>query len=156
MGGEESAEMVLLSAFAGDGDDDHLRRLKIGEDWSDSAPRKRRILTLFAAEHDCVSLPVVEAVPRQRDRASCVVRRPRQGGYRTRLVERVYYLTASIPRAIDRQHRHRAQQYRGHDADRSLLKQSQQLATECKCSKKNCSRPTSNSRKKRNSSLNRT
>jgi len=31
MGGEESAEMVLLSAFAGDGDDDHLRRLKIGE-----------------------------------------------------------------------------------------------------------------------------
>src|ERR1700690_1714876 len=45
MRGEESAEMVMLSAFAGDGEDGHLRRLKIGEGLvGQCAAEKRRIL----------------------------------------------------------------------------------------------------------------
>src|SRR5260370_36419892 len=31
MGGEESTEMVLLSAFAGDGEDGHMRTVTLGE-----------------------------------------------------------------------------------------------------------------------------
>src|SRR3979490_3267971 len=46
MGTEESAEMTLLSAFAGDGEDGHLRRLKLGEGLvGECAAEKQRMLS---------------------------------------------------------------------------------------------------------------
>ena len=47
MEGEESAQLVLLSAFAGDGEDGHLRRLRIGEGLvGQCAAEKRSMLDL--------------------------------------------------------------------------------------------------------------
>ena len=51
-------------------------------------------------------------------RAADPVREPGQGGDRAFVGQFVYDLANDLPRTAHRQHRHRAQQYRGHDADR--------------------------------------
>ncbi len=51
-------------------------------------------------------------------RAADPVREPGQGGDRALVGQFVHDLADDVPRTAYRQHRHRAQQYRGHDADR--------------------------------------
>jgi len=57
---------------------------------------------------------------------------------------------------LNRQHRYRVQQYRGDDADRRLLKQSQQLPSELQTQQKELRRPMNSLSKRRNSSPNAT
>src|SRR5208337_3393269 len=65
MGGEESAEMVLLSAFAGDGDDGHLRRLKIGEGLVGQCAAEKRRMLISELPSNTISIRsgLFEAVP---------------------------------------------------------------------------------------------
>ena len=63
-------------------------------------------------------LGLVQGRSAEHHRAAGAVREPGQGGHRACLGHRVHDLADDVPRAIDRQHRHRAQQYRGDDADR--------------------------------------
>ena len=66
MGGEESAEMVLLSAFAGDGEDGHLRRLKLGEGLVGQCAAEKRRMLISELPPNTISIRsgLFEAVPR--------------------------------------------------------------------------------------------
>ena len=66
MGTEESAEMVLLSAFAGDGEDGHLRRLKLGEGLVGQCAAEKRRMLISELPPNTISIRsgLFEAVPR--------------------------------------------------------------------------------------------
>jgi len=66
MESEESAELVLLSAFAGDGQDGHLRRLKVGESLvGQCAAEKKRMVISDLPEHTVpIRSGLFEATPR--------------------------------------------------------------------------------------------
>src|SRR6202008_1549331 len=66
MGGEEATEMVLLSAFASDGQDGHLRRLKLGEGLVGqcAAEKQRMVITDLPANTVPIRSGLFEAVPR--------------------------------------------------------------------------------------------
>ena len=59
-----------------------------------------------------------QALPRNIVVLPVVFEGPDQGGHRARLAERLLPHAPRVPRAADRQHRHRAQHHRGDDADR--------------------------------------
>ena len=61
---------------------------------------------------------IIQGRAPKRDRASRPFRGSRESGHRAGLVEHLYRLPSRFSRTIDRQHRHRPQQHRGHDADR--------------------------------------
>src|SRR5229473_645868 len=135
---EESASMVLLSAFAADGGDGHLRRLKVGEGLvGQCAVEKRSILmtdlpervipirtALFqAAPRDVIVLPVLFE-----DRVKAVIELASLGAFTASQLAFLEQLTASIGIVLN--------SIEATMQTEALLKQSQQLATELQSQQK--------------------
>src|SRR5580700_7872576 len=138
MGTDESAEMVLLSAFDGDGEDGHLRRLKLGEGLvGQCAVEKRSMLmgdlsekfipirsALFqAAPRDVIVLPVLFE-----DRVKAVIELASLKSFTISHLAFLEQLTASIGIVLN--------SIEATMQTEGLLKQSQQLATELQTQQK--------------------
>jgi HAMP domain-containing protein/CheY-like chemotaxis protein/signal transduction histidine kinase len=138
MGGEDSAEMVLLSAFAGDGEDGHLRRLKLGEGLvGQCAAEKRRMLITDLPENTiAIRSGLFEAVPRNvivlpvlfEDRVKAVIELASLGAFTASQLAFLEQLTASIGIVLN--------SIEATMQTEGLLKQSQQLATELQVQQK--------------------
>jgi HAMP domain-containing protein/CheY-like chemotaxis protein/signal transduction histidine kinase len=138
MGGEEQAEMVLLSAFAGDGEDGHLRRLKIGEGLvGQCASEKRRMLIADLPPNTlAIRSGLFEAVPRNvivlpvlfEDRVKAVIELASLSAFTTSQLAFLEQLTASIGIVLN--------SIEATMQTEGLLKQSQQLATELQVQQK--------------------
>jgi HAMP domain-containing protein/CheY-like chemotaxis protein/signal transduction histidine kinase len=132
MGSEESAEMVLLSAFAGDGEDGHLRRLKIGEGLVGQCASEKRRMLISDLPPNTISIRsgLFEAVPRNvivlpvlfEDRVKAVIELATLGNFTTSHLAFLEQLTASIGIVLN--------SIEATMQTEGLLKQSQQLATE--------------------------
>ena len=110
-----------------------------------------------AARHRAGRLGLLPGAAAQRRRVPGALRGPDQGGDRARLAQRVLAVAPGLPRAADREHRHRAQQHRGDDADRGPARSSRSSSPpSCRRSSASCSRPTSSWRRRRSSSPSRT
>jgi HAMP domain-containing protein/CheY-like chemotaxis protein/signal transduction histidine kinase len=132
MGTEESAEMVLLSAFAGDGEDGHLRRLKIGEGLVGqcAAEKERMLISDLPPNTISIHSGLFEAVPRNvivlpvlfEDRVKAVIELASLSNFTTSHLAFLEQLTASIGIVLN--------SIEATMQTEGLLKQSQQLATE--------------------------
>jgi len=129
---EEIEEMVLLSAFAGDGEDGHLRRLKLGEGLiGQCAKEKRRMLiTDLPPQTVSVRSGLFEAVPRNvivlpvlfEGRVKAVIELASLGAFTASHLAFLEQLTASIGIVLN--------SIEATMQTEGLLKQSQQLAAE--------------------------
>src|SRR5208337_2363111 len=138
MGGEESAEMVLLSAFAGDGDDGHLRRLKIGEGLVGQCAAEKRRMLISELPSNTISIRsgLFEAVPQNvivlpvlfEDRVKAVIELASLSAFTTSHLAFLEQLTASIGIVLN--------SIEATMQTEGLLKQSQQLATELQTQQK--------------------
>ena len=138
MGGEESAEMVLLSAFAGDGEDGHLRRLKIGEGLVGQCAAEKRRMLISELPPNTISIRsgLFEAVPRNvivlpvlfEDRVKAVIELASLSNFTTSHLAFLEQLTASIGIVLN--------SIEATMQTEGLLKQSQQLATELQMQQK--------------------
>ena len=138
MGTEESAEMVLLSAFAGDGEDGHLRRLKIGEGLVGqcAAEKQRMLISDLPPNTIAIRSGLFEAVPRNvivlpvlfEDRVKAVIELASLGNFTTSHLAFLEQLTASIGIVLN--------SIEATMQTEGLLKQSQQLATELQMQQK--------------------
>jgi HAMP domain-containing protein/CheY-like chemotaxis protein/signal transduction histidine kinase len=138
MGSEESAEMVLLSAFAGDGEDGHLRRLKIGEGLVGqcAAEKRRMLISDLPANTISIRSGLFEAVPQNvivlpvlfEDRVKAVIELASLGNFTTSHLAFLEQLTASIGIVLN--------SIEATMQTEGLLKQSQQLATELQMQQK--------------------
>jgi HAMP domain-containing protein/CheY-like chemotaxis protein/signal transduction histidine kinase len=138
MGAEESAEMVLLSAFAGDGEDGHLRRLKIGEGLVGqcAAEKRRMLISELPPNTIAIRSGLFEAVPRNvivlpvlfEDRVKAVIELASLGSFTTSHLAFLEQLTASIGIVLN--------SIEATMQTEGLLKQSQQLATELQMQQK--------------------
>jgi HAMP domain-containing protein/CheY-like chemotaxis protein/signal transduction histidine kinase len=138
MGGEESAEMVLLSAFAGDGEGGHLRRLKIGEGLVGQCAAEKRRMLISELPPNTISIRsgLFEAVPRNvivlpvlfEDRVKAVIELASLGNFTTSHLAFLEQLTASIGIVLN--------SIEATMQTEGLLKQSQQLATELQMQQK--------------------
>ena len=135
---EESAGMVLLSAFAGDGEDAHLHRVRIGEGLiGQCASEKRRIL-MSDLPRDTVSIRsgLFETVPRSvivlpvlfEDRVKAVIELASLSLFTASHLAFLEQLTASIGIVLN--------SIEATMQTESLLKQSQQLAAELQTQQK--------------------
>ena len=135
---EESAGMVLLSAFADDGEDGHLRRLRIGEGLvGQVASEKRRMLISDLPEK---SVPIrsglFESVPKNvivlpvlfEDRVKAVIELASLGTFTASHLAFLEQLTASIGIVLN--------SIEATMQTEGLLKQSQQLAAELQTQQK--------------------
>ena len=135
---EESAGMVLLSAFAGDGHDGHLRRLQVGEGLvGQCSAEKRRMLITDLPEH---AIPIrsglFEAVPRNvivlpvlfEDRVKAVIELASLSNFTALQLAFLDQLTSSIGIVLN--------SIEATMQTEGLLKQSQQLATELQTQQK--------------------
>ena len=117
---EDEKKLVLLSAYAGDRPDGHLRRVDPGEGLvGQCAVEKRRILIRDLGESQVtIRSGLFEAVPRNvivlpvlfEDRVKAVIELASLGVF--------YRIASGISRTVNRQHWHRAEQHRGHHANR--------------------------------------
>jgi HAMP domain-containing protein/CheY-like chemotaxis protein/signal transduction histidine kinase len=138
MGTEESAEMTLLSAFAGDGEDGHLRRLKIGEGLVGqcAAEKKRMLISELPPNTITIRSGLFEAVPRNvivlpvlfEDRVKAVIELASLSAFTTSHLAFLEQLTASIGIVLN--------SIEATMQTEGLLKQSQQLATELQVQQK--------------------
>jgi HAMP domain-containing protein/CheY-like chemotaxis protein/signal transduction histidine kinase len=138
MGTEESAEMVLLSAFAGDGEDGHLRRLKIGEGLVGQCAAEKRRMLISELPPNTISIRsgLFEAVPRNvivlpvlfEDRVKAVIELASLNNFTTSHLAFLEQLTASIGIVLN--------SIEATMQTEGLLKQSQQLATELQVQQK--------------------
>jgi HAMP domain-containing protein/CheY-like chemotaxis protein/signal transduction histidine kinase len=138
MGGEESAEMVLLSAFAGDGEDGHLRRLKLGEGLVGqcAAEKRRMLISNLPPNTIAIRSGLFEAVPRNvivlpvlfEDRVKAVIELASLSNFTTSHLAFLEQLTASIGIVLN--------SIEATMQTEGLLKQSQQLATELQVQQK--------------------
>jgi CheY-like chemotaxis protein/signal transduction histidine kinase/HAMP domain-containing protein len=138
MGSEDSAEMVLLSAFAGDGEDGHLRRLKLGEGLVGQCAAEKRRMLISDLPPDTVSIRsgLFEAVPRNvivlpvlfEDRVKAVIELASLSNFTTSHLAFLEQLTASIGIVLN--------SIEATMQTEGLLKQSQQLATELQMQQK--------------------
>jgi CheY-like chemotaxis protein/signal transduction histidine kinase len=138
MGTEESAEMVLLSAFAGDGEDHHLRRLKIGEGLVGqcAAEKQRMLISDLPPNTIAIRSGLFEAVPRNvivlpvlfEDRVKAVIELASLSDFTTSHLAFLEQLTASIGIVLN--------SIEATMQTEGLLKQSQQLATELQMQQK--------------------
>ncbi|HXM65542.1 MAG TPA: HAMP domain-containing protein [Candidatus Acidoferrum sp.] len=138
MGGEDSAEMVLLSAFAGDGDDGHLRRLKLGEGLVGqcAAEKRRMLISDLPPNTIAIRSGLFEAVPRNvivlpvlfEDRVKAVIELASLSSFTTSQLAFLEQLTASIGIVLN--------SIEATMQTEGLLKQSQQLATELQVQQK--------------------
>jgi HAMP domain-containing protein/CheY-like chemotaxis protein/signal transduction histidine kinase len=138
MGTEESAEMTLLSAFAGDGEDGHLRRLKIGEGLVGqcAAEKQRMLISELPPNTITIRSGLFEAVPRNvivlpvlfEDRVKAVIELASLSAFTTSHLAFLEQLTASIGIVLN--------SIEATMQTEGLLKQSQQLATELQVQQK--------------------
>jgi len=138
MESEESASMVLLSAFASDGPDGHLRHLKIGEGLvGQCAAEKRRMLIGNLPENTVpIRSGLFEAVPRNvivlpvlfEDRVKAVIELASLSTFTASHLAFLEQLTASIGIVLN--------SIEATMQTEGLLKQSQQLATELQTQQK--------------------
>ena len=139
MESEDSAGMVMLSAFAGDGQDGHLRQLKLGEGLiGQCALEKRRMLIsdLPADRTIAIRSGLVEAVPRNvivlpilfEDRVKAVIELASLGFFTASHLAFLEQLTASIGIVLN--------SIEATMQTEGLLKQSQQLAAELQAQQK--------------------
>jgi len=138
MGGEESTEMVLLSAFAGDGEDGHLRRLKLGEGLVGqcAAEKRRMLISDLPPNTIAIRSGLFEAVPRNvivlpvlfEDRVKAVIELASLSSFTTSQLAFLEQLTASIGIVLN--------SIEATMQTEGLLKQSQQLATELQVQQK--------------------
>jgi len=138
MGTEESAEMVLLSAFAGDGEDGHLRRLKLGEGLVGqcAAEKRRMLISNLPPNTIAIRSGLFEAVPRNvivlpvlfEDRVKAVIELASLSAFTTSQLAFLEQLTASIGIVLN--------SIEATMQTEGLLKQSQQLATELQVQQK--------------------
>ncbi|MHB8217957.1 MAG: HAMP domain-containing protein [Candidatus Sulfotelmatobacter sp.] len=138
MGSEESAEMMLLSAFAGDGEDGHLRRLKLGEGLVGqcAAEKRRMLISDLPPNTIAIRSGLFEAVPRNvivlpvlfEDRVKAVIELASLGSFTTSQLAFLEQLTASIGIVLN--------SIEATMQTEGLLKQSQQLATELQVQQK--------------------
>jgi len=138
MGTEESAEMTLLSAFAGDGEDGHLRRLKIGEGLVGqcAAEKQRMLISELPPSTITIRSGLFEAVPRNvivlpvlfEDRVKAVIELASLSTFTTSHLAFLEQLTASIGIVLN--------SIEATMQTEGLLKQSQQLATELQVQQK--------------------
>ncbi len=137
MGGEE-AEMTMLSAFASDGEDGHLRRLKLGEGLVGqcAAEKRRMLITDLPPNTIAIRSGLFEAVPRNvivlpvlfEDRVKAVIELASLGAFTTSQLAFLEQLTASIGIVLN--------SIEATMQTEGLLKQSQQLATELQVQQK--------------------
>jgi HAMP domain-containing protein/CheY-like chemotaxis protein/signal transduction histidine kinase len=138
MGSEDSAEMVMLSAFAGDGEDGHLRRLKIGEGLVGQCAAEKRRMLIADLPPNTISIRsgLFEAVPRNvivlpvlfEDRVKAVIELASLSSFTTSQLAFLEQLTASIGIVLN--------SIEATMQTEGLLKQSQQLATELQMQQK--------------------
>ena len=138
MGSEESAEMVLLSACAGDGEDGHLRRLKIGEGLVGQCAAEKRRMLISELPPNTISIRsgLFEAVPRNvivlpvlfEDRVKAVIELASLSNFTASHLAFLEQLTASIGIVLN--------SIEATMQTEGLLKQSQQLATELQVQQK--------------------
>jgi HAMP domain-containing protein/CheY-like chemotaxis protein/signal transduction histidine kinase len=138
MESEESASMVLLSAFAADGPDGQLRRLKVGEGLvGQCASEKRRMLITTLPENTVpIRSGLFEAVPRNvivlpvlfEDRVKAVIELASLSTFTASHLAFLEQLTASIGIVLN--------SIEATMQTEGLLKQSQQLATELQTQQK--------------------
>jgi len=138
MGTEESAEMVLLSAFAGDGEDGHLRRLKLGEGLVGQCASEKRRMLISELPSNTISIRsgLFEAVPRNvivlpvlfEDRVKAVIELASLSNFTASHLAFLEQLTASIGIVLN--------SIEATMQTEGLLKQSQQLATELQMQQK--------------------
>ncbi|MCU1300813.1 MAG: two-component hybrid sensor and regulator [Candidatus Sulfotelmatobacter sp.] len=138
MGGEESSEMMLLSAFAGDGEDGHLRRLKLGEGLVGqcAAEKRRMLISDLPPNTIAIRSGLFEAVPRNvivlpvlfEDRVKAVIELASLSSFTTSQLAFLEQLTASIGIVLN--------SIEATMQTEGLLKQSQQLATELQVQQK--------------------
>jgi HAMP domain-containing protein/CheY-like chemotaxis protein/signal transduction histidine kinase len=138
MGSEESTEMVLLSAFAGDGEDGHLRRLKLGEGLVGqcAAEKRRMLISDLPPNTIAIRSGLFEAVPRNvivlpvlfEDRVKAVIELASLSSFTTSQLAFLEQLTASIGIVLN--------SIEATMQTEGLLKQSQQLATELQVQQK--------------------
>jgi HAMP domain-containing protein/CheY-like chemotaxis protein/signal transduction histidine kinase len=138
MGGEDSAEMMLLSAFAGDGEDGHLRRLKLGEGLVGqcAAEKRRMLISDLPPNTVAIRSGLFEAVPRNvivlpvlfEDRVKAVIELASLSVFTQSQLAFLEQLTASIGIVLN--------SIEATMQTEGLLKQSQQLATELQVQQK--------------------
>ena len=138
MGAEESGEMVMLSAFAGDGKDGHLRQLKVGEGLVGqcAAEKRRMLITDLPPNTISIRSGLFEAVPRNvivlpvlfEDRVKAVIELASLNAFTTSHLAFLEQLTASIGIVLN--------SIEATMQTEGLLKQSQQLATELQMQQK--------------------
>jgi len=139
MESEDSAGMVLLSAFAGDGQDGHLRQLKLGEGLiGQCALEKRRMLINDLPPDRTITIRsgLLEAVPRNvivlpilfEDRVKAVIELASLGLFTASHLAFLEQLTASIGIVLN--------SIEATMQTEGLLKQSQQLAAELQAQQK--------------------
>jgi HAMP domain-containing protein/CheY-like chemotaxis protein/signal transduction histidine kinase len=139
MESEDSAGMVMLSAFAGDGQDGHLRQLKIGEGLiGQCALEKRRMLIHDLPPDRTITIRsgLVEAVPRNvivlpilfEDRVKAVIELASLSLFTASHLAFLEQLTASIGIVLN--------SIEATMQTEGLLKQSQQLAAELQAQQK--------------------
>ncbi|HEY1262099.1 MAG TPA: response regulator, partial [Terriglobales bacterium] len=138
MESEDSASLAMLSAFAGDGTDGHLRRLKLGEGLvGQCAAEKRRMLI---SDLPSTTVPIrsglFEAIPRNvivlpvlfEDRVKAVIELGSLNSFTNLQLAFLEQLTASIGIVLN--------SIEATMQTEGLLKQSQQLATELQTQQK--------------------
>jgi len=138
MESDESAEMVLLSAFAGDGEAGHLRRLKVGEGLVGqcAAEKRRMLISDLPPNTITVRSGLFEAVPRNvivlpvlfEDRVKAVIELATLSAFTASHLAFLEQLTASIGIVLN--------SIEATMQTEGLLKQSQQLATELQTQQK--------------------
>src|SRR5207253_1279345 len=138
MESEDSATMVLLSAFAGDGEDGHLRQLKIGEGLIGQCAAEKRRMLISDLPPNSISIRsgLFEAVPRNvivlpvlfEDRVKAVIELASLGAFTASHLAFLEQLTASIGIVLN--------SIEATMQTEGLLKQSQQLATELQTQQK--------------------
>jgi HAMP domain-containing protein/CheY-like chemotaxis protein/signal transduction histidine kinase len=132
MEGEESAGMVLLSAFAADGQDGHLRRVRPGEGLVGqcAAEKQRMLITDLPPNTISIRSGLFEAVPRNvivlpvlfEDRVKAVIELASLSSFTASHLAFLEQLTASIGIVLN--------SIEATMQTEGLLKQSQQLAAE--------------------------
>jgi HAMP domain-containing protein/CheY-like chemotaxis protein len=138
MEGEESAGMVLLSAFAGDGNDGHLRSIKLGEGLVGQCASEKRRMLIGDLPPDTVPIRsgLFEAVPRNvivlpilfEDRVKAVIELASLSVFTASHLAFLEQLTASIGIVLN--------SIEATMQTEALLKQSQQLAAELQTQQK--------------------
>ena len=135
---EESAGLVLLSAFAADGADGHLRRLKVGEGLVGQCASEKRRMLIGDLPPNTVSIRsgLFEAVPRNvivlpvlfEDRVKAVIELASLSAFTASHLAFLEQLTSSIGIVLN--------SIEATMQTEGLLKQSQQLATELQTQQK--------------------